>query len=675
MFLRPIEGDPEQCSGGDRSAVSRDAGGRGRDPGRGWPGRPTPGRWRAVKESKVSKLSKQLGGIMGSGPMVATGDRRADKSLRLVQSLVLSAGMLGVYGVVGSVAPVAAAGDADRQLQQLFADYHATYLILFPLEATNFGDNRYNDQLPIDIAPQYRQRLRQFYTRTARRLQEIDTGEASDLNRLMAEILGYEMKMRLRELDFRTHRIPMHQFYSLPLTMAQLGAGGNSQPFRTVKDYENWLARARALDAWSRAAIDQFRVGMQEGYVLPRVLVQRMVDQMLDPTIVTESPTESLFYQPIKNVPEGFSEAERRRLDTEYRRAIAEHLIPAYRRLGEFLRDEYAPAARSSSGIGDLPGGREEYRFWCQRWTTTRRTPDEIFEIGQREVERITEEMQQVKRVMGFEGSLPEFFEYLREDPKFRPFRTADEVLDFFRRLPARLEPALDRAFLRRPKTPFEIRRTESFREKTASAEYMPGSADGTRPGIFYCPVPDPREFNITSGMESLFLHEAIPGHHYQISLQQENEDLPEFARFLWYGAYGEGWALYCESIGEELGLYTEPEQKIGALGDEMHRAIRLVVDVGLHWKGWSREQAIEYMMAHEPIARSGAVAEIERYMAMPGQALSYKIGQLAITELRQECQTRLGDRFSLPKFHDEILRNGCLPLEILQRRMRRWEP
>jgi uncharacterized protein (DUF885 family) len=261
----------------------------------------------------------------------------------------------------------------------------------------------------------------------------------------------------------------------------------------------------------------------------------------------------------------------------------------------------------------------------------------------------------------------------VRTDPRFTPYKNADEVLQAFRNIQAKIEPKLDNLFLLRPKTPFEIRRTESFREATASAEYMPGSADGSRPGIFYLPLPDPAKFNITSGMDSLFAHEAIPGHHFQISLQQENQRLPKFIRFIWYGAYGEGWALYCESIGRELGLYTEPEQYLGALGDEMHRAIRLVVDVGLHQKGWTREQAIEYMMNNEPISEQSAVAEIERYMAMPGQALGYKIGSLQIRKWREQFEKELGDKFKLAAFHDEILRDGGMPLNILERKLNAW--
>ncbi len=563
--------------------------------------------------------------------------------------------------------------DVSSSLKKIFDDYHEQYLILFPLEATNFGDSRYNDQLPIAISDDFLAKERFFYQQTLERLTAIDSAVADDTSRLAAEILEYELRTRLAKFPFHFERIPCNQFDGLPLTFAQLGSGASSQPFKTIKDYENWLKRVSAFSTWSNVAIERFRQGMAENYVLPKVLVSKMVGQLLDETIVNEDPTKSLFWGPIEKFPENFPTAERERLTTEYRRAITAQVMPAYRQLGEFLRDEYLPVARNSTGISALEGGREQYQYWVRFWTTTDLTPDQIFDLGEQEVERITAEMEQVKTEMGFPGTLAEYFEFLRSDPQFKPFQSADEVLDFFRALQAKLQPQLEQAFLRSPKTPFEIRRTESFREKTASAEYMPGSADGTRPGIFYCPIPDAEEYNITSGMDSLFLHEALPGHHYQISLQQENQQLPQFARMLWYGAYGEGWALYCESIGKELGLYTDARQKIGALGDEMHRAIRLVVDVGMHWKGWTREEAIEYMLSHEPIAEAGAVAEVERYMAFTAQALSYKIGQLKISELRKTCSERLRRAFSLPAFHDQVLRNGCMPLSVLERRLNHW--
>jgi uncharacterized protein (DUF885 family) len=261
----------------------------------------------------------------------------------------------------------------------------------------------------------------------------------------------------------------------------------------------------------------------------------------------------------------------------------------------------------------------------------------------------------------------------MKTSKQFMPFKTPEEVLNAYRNIQQQIQPNLSKMFSRTPKTGFEIRQTEAFRAASASAEYNQGSPDGSRPGIFYVPILDATTYNTTSGMESLFLHEAIPGHHYQISLQQENADLPKFRRFAWYGAYGEGWALYSESLGKELGLYKDPYQYMGALGDEIHRAIRLVVDVALHTKGWTREQAIRYMMENEAISEQGATAEIERYMAIPGQALSYKIGALKIAELRNKYQQQLGDRFMLAAFHDELLEGGVMPLEILERKMDEW--
>ncbi len=590
----------------------------------------------------------------------------------------------GVFMVLGRLvfvllfcifAKIGVCQQSDDALQKVFEDYHEQYLILFPLEATAFGDSRYNDQLQIDIDQGFAAKESQFYKKILERIRAIDVHTASESKKLAAEILDYELSMRLEGMEFDFDRIPFHQFDGLPLLFGQMGSGTGIHPFKTVKDYDDWLKRIDAFAVWSRIAIERFRDGIRSKYVLPKILVERMVKQMFDPTIVSEDPEKNLFYGPIKLMPTHFSATERERLANAFKTAIIEKIIPAYRRMGDFLRDEYLPRARESTGILDLNGGQEHYQYWVRRWTTTSLSPDEIFSIGVLEVARIRKEMETVKQQMNFSGSLAEFFEDLRVNPKYKPFKTPSEVISFFASIQSKLEPQVEKAFLNRPKTTFEIRRTEAFREATASAEYMPGSADGTRPGIFYTPIPDATQFNITSGMESLFLHEAIPGHHYQISLQQENQQLPRFSRFLWYGAYGEGWALYCESIGKELGLYSDPRQRIGALGDEMHRAIRLVVDVGMHWKSWTREQAIEFMIANEPISQDGAVAEIERYMALTAQSLSYKIGQLKISELRSRCEMRLGPHFSLPQFHDEVLRNGCMPLNILEKRLDQWRP
>ncbi|HEY8936496.1 MAG TPA: DUF885 domain-containing protein, partial [Cyclobacteriaceae bacterium] len=363
---------------------------------------------------------------------------------------------------------------------------------------------------------------------------------------------------------------------------------------------------------------------------------------------------------------------EKERIKEAYTKAINEKIIPTYQKLHDFLKFEYIPKTRTAAGISNITGGKEYYQYLINFWTTTNLTPDEIYTIGLSEVERIKKEMEEVKTQVGFKGDLKNFFAYVNEDKKFMPYKTPEEVIAGFNAIHQKMEPQLKKLFNMVPRSKFEVRRTEAFREASASAEYNQGSPDGSRPGVFYVPILDAKKFNYT-GMETLFLHEAIPGHHYQNSLQMENKELPSFRQFLWYGAYGEGWALYTESLGKELGLYTDPYQYFGHLGDEMHRAIRLVVDVGMHTKGMTREEAIKYMTDNEPISEQGAVAEIERYMAIPGQALSYKIGQLKISELRKKAEQELGEKFNIALFHDEILKYGCLPLDVLETIINRW--
>jgi uncharacterized protein (DUF885 family) len=320
-----------------------------------------------------------------------------------------------------------------------------------------------------------------------------------------------------------------------------------------------------------------------------------------------------------------------------------------------------------------LENGVAYYQYLITTQTTTTRSAEDIYQTGLKEVERITRLQDSVKEAVKFNGNLQEFFNCLKTDKQFMPYKSAAEILAAFRAIQGKMEPGLEKLFTKTPRTPFEIRQTEAYRAESASAEYMQGSPDGSRPGIFYVPVLDATTFNTTSGMESLFLHEAIPGHHYQISLQQEDTTLPKFRRFGGNNAYVEGWALYCESLGKELGLYTDPYQYMAALGDEIHRAIRLVVDVGLHTKNMTRDEAIRYMMAHEAASEQYATMEIERYMAVPGQALGYKIGALKIAELRNKYQNELQNSFKLAEFHDNILKDGALPLDLLEKKMDAW--
>lgn len=558
-------------------------------------------------------------------------------------------------------------------IDSIAASYYEQYLQLSPLEATSQGDLRYNDQLPINIDKEFISKEIAFYDSVQKQLKKVDYKNLSDDDKTVYDVLDYTLKDKVERYAYHPQYIPFNQFDGLPLLFPLLGSGQGFQPFKTEKNYEDWLKRAGKFPEWMDSAIENFRQGMANNYVLPKKLVVKMIPQMKAEEITTPNFDKNIFYGPIKNFPKSFSAAQKEKFTKEYKELISQKLIPSYTKMGEFLEKEYLPKARNSDGINALPKGNEIYAFYAKSWTTTNKTPEEINKIGLEQVAMLRAEMEKVKQQVGFNGTLEEFINHVKSDPKAMPYKTSKEVIDAFNGILTKITPKLKTMFNTTPKTGFEIRQTEKFREATASAEYMQGTPDGKRPGIFYMPLPDPSKFNVTSGMESLFLHEAIPGHHYQISLQQENMNLPKFMRFGWFGAYGEGWALYCESLGHEFGLYTDPYQKMGSLSDEMLRAVRLVVDTGLHTGKMTREEAIKYFLSNIAYDETGAVAEVERYMAIPGQALSYKIGALKIRELRDQYQKDLGGKFSLAKFHDEVLNQGCLPLDVLDRKMQNW--
>ena len=582
--------------------------------------------------------------------------------------------------ITGCNQPASTTANMDNAaLNKMFDNYYEDRMKLYPLEATQNGDNRYNDQLPIYITESYKDTVQNFYKKYLNEVEKYDTSTLDENDLISYKIFDREMKMQLEALDLNIVYpsemaclyIPFQQFWGLPITMGQLGSGEGIQPFQTENDYINWLSRMKQFSAWSDSAIIGFKKGIKANYVLPKAIVLKMIPQMEAMTLTDSS--KNIFYGPVKMFPASFSDSLKKEMFQKYVHAINTYIIPSYKKLGSFLKDEYLPAARTSTGYSALPGGEKIYDYLIRYWTTTNETPDEIYDTGLEQVKRTREEMERIKNETGFKGDLKAFFEYMRTDKEFMPYKTSEDVLNAYREIQKRLDPNLKRMFGRIPKTHFEIRQTEAFRAASASAEYNPGSPDGSRPGIFYVPILDATKFNTTSGMESLFLHEAIPGHHYQISLQQEDTSLPKFRRFAWYGAMGEGWALYCESLGKELGLYTDPYQYMGALGDDIHRGVRLVVDVGMHLKGMTREEAIKYMMDNEAISEQGATAEIERYMVIPGQALSYKIGALKIRELREKYETQLGDKFKLSDFHDELLKDGVMPLDILESKMDAW--
>lgn len=559
------------------------------------------------------------------------------------------------------------------EIDSIAANYYEQYLKLYPIEATAQGDLRYNDQLPINIDKDFISGEISFYNSVQDQLKKVDYEKLPDDKKTVYDVLDYTLKDKIERYAYHPEYIPFTQFGGLPLDFPLLGSGEGSQPFKTEKDYSDWLSRAGKFPLWMDTAIENFREGMAQKYVLPKKLVVKMIPQMTAEEITTGDMEKNIFYGPIRKLPANFSEAQKEKFREEYKELIAKQIIPAYQKMADFLNNEYLPKARETDGINALPNGGEIYTYYAKSWTTTNLTPEEINKTGLAEVARLRREMGRVQQQVNFPGTLDEFIADVKTNPDAFPYKTSEEVLDGFNGILKKITPKLKTMFSVTPKTPFEIRQTEKFREATASAEYVPGTPDGKRPGIFYMPIPDPTKFNVTSGMESLFLHEAIPGHHYQVSLQQENLALPKFMRFGWFGAYGEGWALYTESLGPEFGLYTDPYQKMGSLSDEMLRAVRLVVDTGLHTGTMNREEAIRYFLSNISYDEAAATAEVERYMAMPGQALSYKIGSLKIRSLRDQYQKQLGSKFSLSKFHDEILNQGCLPLDVLDRKMQLW--
>jgi len=549
-------------------------------------------------------------------------------------------------------------------------NYYQENIKLYRINGTFQGDSRYNDTLPNFLSSSFEAKEKAFFQSYLNEVANYPDTLLSEEQQLSKKVLKWECEMYLQGIKFPKDLMPIDQMWGFQLTMGQLASGMGAQPFKTPQDYDNWLIRIEGYLSWLESAKENMKEGMAVGWVLPTSLVQKVIPQL--EVMSTTQWDEHLFYSPIRNLPEGFSEEQRSRLSAAYATMVQNKIIPAYADLVEFMSGEYFAASRESSGFNALPEGDAYYQYAIRLYTTTDMTAEEIHTLGLNEVARIQSEMEKIKDQVGFKGDLKAFFDHVRTLKELMPYTDAQQVIDRFYSIQERMLPQVNRLFELQPKTAFEVRRTEAFREASASAEYNQGSLDGTRPGIFYVPIPNVTEYNNFSD-EDLFLHEAIPGHHFQISLQQENENLPSFRKDLWYSAYGEGWALYTESLGKELGLYEDPYQYFGMLGAEIHRAIRLVVDTGLHAKGWTREQAIQYSLDNEAESEASIISEVERYMANPGQALSYKVGQLKIRELRTLAETALGSDFDIKHFHRIVLESGCIPLSYLEDKIINW--
>ena len=572
-----------------------------------------------------------------------------------------------------AAAPAPAAKDPAAiaaELDALYEEYFEEGLKLNPIQATFIGDPRYNDQLPNFLSAEYRQQQHDYNQKYLDRAKAIDPSTLDGQARLSYDIFVRDLAMSIESERFPGWMQPVNQFGSFASFFPQLASGKGAQPFKTVQDYDNWLKRVAVVPTIFDTAIANMKEGVAKGVVQPKVLMNKVLPQL--DALIKAKPEETIFWGPVAAFPADFADADKQRLTEAYRKAIGEQVMPAYQRLRDYIANDYVKAARDTVSLAALPDGEAWYAFNAKNSTTTDKTPAEIHDIGLAEVQRIHGEMQKVMEEVGFKGDLKAFFKFMTTDKQFE-FASEEKLLEFYNGLRAKVEAGVPAMFSLTPKAPFEIRPVEAFRAASAAGgSYMTPSEDGSRPGIFYVNTHDLPSRKVWDA-ESLFLHEAIPGHHFQLALQQELTGLPKFRRFGGETAFAEGWGLYAESLGKELGVYKDPYQYFGRLQNELWRAIRLVVDTGLHSKNWTREQVIEYMLTNSASTETDAVAEAERYIAIPGQALAYKIGELKIQELRKRATAELGDKFDIREFHAEVLKDGSLPLFALEAKIDRW--
>ena len=559
---------------------------------------------------------------------------------------------------------------ASEQYLAMVDNFFNDQLKLEPIYATFVGVNDYNDQFGGALTEEYLKARHDLNSHYFSQAKTIDVDKLPASLKLSYDMFIYDRNMELIGETYPEYFLPINQFYSTVFTMVQLGSGESAQPFKTVEDYQNWLGRLRGFINWTKLAQQRMDEGIASKVVLPRVLVERIIPQ-LDAQLVTDAQS-SFFYSPINLLPESFTAEQKAQLTKEYSQLIDSELLPALTQLRDYVKNVYLPSSRASDGWWGLPNGKDWYQHLANSHTTTTLSVDEIHQIGLSEVVRILSEMDKVREQVGFQGDLTAFFASLSSEPQYF-FTDRQDLIDGYMAIKDHINQVLPQYFNVMPKADYIVKPVESFREKSAAgASYESPAVDGSRPGVFYI-----NTYNLKAqpkwGMTTLSLHEAAPGHHFQIAIKQELTDVPQFQRFQGYTAFEEGWALYAEYLGIEMGVFNDPYQYFGKLSDEMLRAMRLVVDTGLHAKGWSREQAIQYMKDNSPMAESDIVAEVERYMAIPGQALSYKVGQLTILRLRADAEKALGDKFDLKGFHDQLLTSGSLPMAVMENKIADW--
>jgi len=561
--------------------------------------------------------------------------------------------------------PGVGAANADRDFEALLDEVWEWQLAENPLFASQLGDLRYNRAWRDDSLEAID--ARHLATRGfLRRLIAIDAAALGEDNRLNYELFRRELTGDVERHQFNAHLLP----FSHRGGLQNLDNRVNFLPLDTVAHYRDWLARMEQLDVLVERQIARAEAGLDAGLAPPRVLMERIPNQLAAQLV--DEPEASPFYRVFDKLPERFSDAEREELRQAARRTIEQTVLPAYRRLARWFDDRYLPAARDTVGLSALPNGSSWYEFLAREFTTTRMTPDEIHRLGLDEVKRIRDAMMAIIAEVEFDGSFAEFLHFLRTDPQFY-YDNPDDLYQAYLATSKRIDPELVRLFGKLPRMPYGVKPIPaSIARDTTTAYYTRPAADGSRAGIYWVNLYKP-EVRPKYEIEVLSVHEAMPGHHLQIALQQEIADMPNFRRYSGFTAFVEGWGLYSESLGAELGLYTDPYSRFGALTYEMWRAVRLVVDTGLHYKGWTREQAIDFFRQNAAKTEHDIVNEIDRYIGIPGQALAYKVGQLKMLEIREAAELRLGDEFDIRAFHDEMLGAGALPLDLLEVRMNRW--
>jgi uncharacterized protein (DUF885 family) len=573
-------------------------------------------------------------------------------------------------------APAVAAPTENEgvRLAALFRESDEASLKRNPLNALFRGDMRYADRLGDSITDAYFDAERAAAEADLAALAKIDRAALNATDRIAYDVFKTQTEQGLISLRPENMALtvvrPLNHFFGIHTFYPTFASGKSAAPFKTVADYDLNLKRHGDFVVYIDRAIGRFREGMASGVFETKLTVRNMIDQL--DTQLKQKPEESAYYGPIGMFPDAVPAAERTRLTGQYRTAITGQLYPALKRLRDFLANEYLPVAREGAGLVHMKGGLGLYRTLIEQTTTLPLEPDYVHNLGLTEVARIKNGMEAIRKEVGFKGTLAQFFDHLRSDPKFKE-KSRESLTQRYYDIGKKVDAVIPTQFSTIPKAPLEIRPYEEFREKfEAGGSYQQGTPDGSRPGIFYFNAYD-LPSRTTPGITTLYLHEGAPGHHFQISLAQENEALPAFMRFGGNTAYVEGWALYSETLGFEMGLFDDPYQRFGTLSDEMLRAMRLVVDSGIHAKGWTRERAIDYMLANSDMGRTDATAEVERYIAIPSQALAYKIGALTIQRLKKKAQDQLGTRFDPREFHAQVLMTGALPMTVLEKKIDDW--